>query len=44
MGPYILVIDQGTTTSRAIVFDADQTIVGMGRMDFTQHHPANGWV
>jgi glycerol kinase len=44
MGPYVLVIDQGTTTSRAIVFDANQTIVGMGRMDFTQHHPAAGWV
>ena len=44
MGPYILVIDQGTTSSRAIVFDADQAIVGMGRMDFTQHHPAPGWV
>jgi glycerol kinase len=44
MGPYILVIDQGTTTSRAMVFDAEQNIVGMGRMDFTQHHPAPGWV
>lgn len=44
MGPYILVIDQGTTSSRAIIFDAEQNIVGMGRMDFTQHHPATGWV
>ena len=44
MGSYILVIDQGTTSSRAIIFDADQAIVGMGRMDFTQHHPAAGWV
>lgn len=44
MGPYILVIDQGTTSSRAIIFDAAQNIAGMGRMDFTQHHPAPGWV
>ncbi|MET3896106.1 glycerol kinase [Devosia sp. UYZn731] len=44
MGPYILVIDQGTTSSRAIVFDNDQAIVGLGKMDFTQHHPAPGWV
>ena len=44
MGSYILVIDQGTTSSRAIVFDADQNIVGMGRMDFTQHFPAPHWV
>ncbi|RYE71182.1 MAG: glycerol kinase, partial [Oxalobacteraceae bacterium] len=40
MGAYILVIDQGTTSSRAVVFDVAQNIVGMGRMDFTQHHPA----
>jgi len=44
MGAYILVIDQGTTSSRAVVFDAGQNIVGLGRMDFTQHHPAAGWV
>ncbi|MDB5587239.1 MAG: glpK [Devosia sp.] len=44
MGPYILVIDQGTTSSRAIVFDTNQAIVGLGKMDFTQHYPAPGWV
>jgi len=44
MGPYILVIDQGTTSSRAIVFDTDQAIVGMGKMEFTQHYPEPGWV
>ena len=42
MGAYILVIDQGTTSSRAVIFDAAQNIVGMGRMDFTQHQPAPG--
>jgi len=40
----VLAIDQGTTSSRAIVFDAEQAIAGMGRMEFTQHFPASGWV
>lgn len=44
MGPYILVIDQSTTTSRAFVFDADQQIVGTARMDVTQHYPQPNWV
>jgi glycerol kinase len=43
MGSFILVIDQGTTSSRAVVFDTNQAIVGSGRMDFTQHHPHPGW-
>ncbi len=37
-------IDQGTTSSRAIVFNDHQQIVGMGRMEFTQHFPSSGWV
>jgi len=41
---YILAIDQGTTSSRAIVFNEHQQIVGMGKMEFTQHFPASGWV
>jgi len=40
----ILAIDQGTTSSRAIVFDDKQRIAGIGRMEFTQHFPASGWV
>ena len=44
MTGYILAIDQGTTSSRAIVFDARQQIVGMGKMEFTQHFPQDGWV
>lgn len=44
MGPFILVIDQSTTTSRAFVFDADQIIVGSARMDVTQHYPQADWV
>ena len=41
---HILAIDQGTTSSRAIVFDADQRIVGVGQQEFTQHFPHPGWV
>ena len=44
MGPYILVIDQSTTLSRAFVFDADQRIIGMGKMELTQHYPEPHWV
>ena len=41
---HILAIDQGTTSSRAIVFDVDQRIVGVGQEEFTQHFPKPGWV
>jgi hypothetical protein len=41
---FVLAIDQGTTSSRAIVFDGGQQIAGMGKMEFTQHFPASGWV
>jgi glycerol kinase len=44
MTDYVLAIDQGTTSSRAIVFDSRQRIAGLGRMEFTQHFPASGWV
>src|SRR5688572_19216909 len=44
MSAYVLAIDQGTTSSRAIVFDDKQQIAGMGKMEFTQHFPASGWV
>jgi glycerol kinase len=44
MTGYILAIDQGTTSSRAIVFNDRQQIAGMGKMEFTQHFPASGWV
>jgi glycerol kinase len=44
MSAYVMAIDQGTTSSRAIVFDGRQTIAGMGKMEFTQHFPASGWV
>ncbi len=44
MSGNILAIDQGTTSSRAIVFDADQNIAGLGQKEFTQHFPKSGWV
>jgi glycerol kinase len=44
MTDYILAIDQGTTSSRAIVFDKDRTIAGVGQKEFTQHFPQDGWV
>ncbi|HTM78991.1 MAG TPA: FGGY family carbohydrate kinase, partial [Devosia sp.] len=44
MSGYILAIDQGTTSSRAIVFSADRKIVGSGQKEFTQYFPQDGWV
>ncbi len=42
--PLVLAIDQGTTSSRAIVFDLDGAAVSMAQKDFTQHYPHGGWV
>jgi glycerol kinase len=42
--PYILALDQGTTSSRAIVFDRDGAIVSVAQKEFTQHFPRPGWV
>ncbi|UWR24508.1 glycerol kinase GlpK [Sulfitobacter sp. S190] len=41
---YILAIDQGTTSSRAIVFDADMRVTASAQEEFTQHFPQSGWV
>jgi glycerol kinase len=41
---YILAIDQGTTSSRAIVFDADMQPVASDQQEFKQYFPASGWV
>ena len=41
---YILAIDQGTTSSRAIIFDKKQNICGVGQKEFTQYFPKSGWV
>jgi glycerol kinase len=42
--PSILAIDQGTTSSRALVIHQDGTVLGSGRQEFTQHYPQPGWV
>lgn len=41
---YVLAIDQGTTSSRAILFDDNMRIGGTAQREFTQHFPASGWV
>ncbi|HHX90928.1 MAG TPA: glycerol kinase GlpK [Paracoccus sp.] len=40
----ILAIDQGTTSSRAIVFDRELRSVASAQQEFAQHYPASGWV
>ncbi|GAA4279822.1 glycerol kinase GlpK [Gaetbulibacter aestuarii] len=44
MEKYILALDQGTTSSRAIVFDKKGGIVSVAQKEFTQHFPKPGWV
>ena len=41
---YILALDQGTTSSRAILFDREQNIVQIAQKEFTQLYPRPGWV
>ena len=44
MAKYILSLDQGTTSSRAIVFDKKGHIVSVAQKEFTQYFPEPGWV
>jgi glycerol kinase len=44
MSGYVVAIDQGTTSSRAIVFDDEFAIRGVGQQEFAQHFPDSGWV
>ncbi|MDP1930991.1 MAG: glycerol kinase GlpK [Gammaproteobacteria bacterium] len=44
MTDYLLAFDQGTTSSRAIVFDYAGQRAGVGQEEFTQHFPHDGWV
>lgn len=44
MASHILAIDQGTTSSRAIVFNDQLEIVGVGQQEFQQFFPQSGWV
>ena len=41
---FVLAIDQGTTSSRAIVFRSDISIAATAQQEFPQHFPASGWV
>ena len=44
MKKYVIALDQGTTSSRCILFDKDQNIVDLAQREFTQHYPHPGWV
>ncbi len=44
MKKYIIALDQGTTSSRAIVFDKDQNKIGIAQQEFKQLYPKSGWV
>jgi len=44
MSQYILALDQGTTSSRSLVFDHAGHIVALAQKEFTQHYPQPGWV
>ena len=41
---FVLALDQGTTSSRALIFDPKGSVVGVGQREFTQHFPKPGWV
>ncbi|MEC9331620.1 MAG: FGGY family carbohydrate kinase, partial [Verrucomicrobiota bacterium] len=41
---YILALDQGTTSSRAIVFNSNSEVVAMSQKEFPQLFPKSGWV
>ncbi len=41
---HILAIDQGTTSSRAIIFDGEMQIIALAQEEFPQHFPDSGWV
>jgi glycerol kinase len=43
-GPYLLALDQGTTSTRAILFDAALAPVAVEQIEFAQHYPRPGWV
>lgn len=44
MGDLVLAIDQGTTSTRALVFDGARRVVASAQREFAQHYPADGWV
>ena len=44
MGKYILTLDQGTTSSRAVLFDHEQNILALAQKELKQIYPREGWV
>lgn len=44
MNEYILTIDEGTTSARAIVFNHEGECVSVAAKEFTQYYPKSGWV
>ena len=44
MKQYVLALDQGTTSSRAVLFDHEQRIVGICQQEYPQIYPQAGWV
>ncbi|WP_297457903.1 glycerol kinase GlpK [Thermococcus sp.] len=44
MKKFILSLDEGTTSARAIIFDRESNILGIGQYEFPQHYPKPGWV
>src|SRR5262245_40677071 len=42
--PYLLALDQGTTSTRAVVYDAGGRALGSAARELTQHYPQPGWV
>ena len=44
MQPYVIAIDQGTTSSRCIIFDQNGSIVAADQKEHTQIYPKPGWV
>lgn len=44
MSDYVLAIDQGTTSSRAMIFARDGQVIAQAQQEFTQHFPDDGWV
>ncbi|MBO5088857.1 MAG: glycerol kinase GlpK [Lachnospiraceae bacterium] len=43
-GMYLMALDQGTTSSRCIIFDKSGNIISMAQKEFTQYFPQSGWV
>ena len=41
---YIIALDQGTTSSRAVIFGRDQKVVRIAQREYTQYYPKEGWV